>query len=223
MKKSIQLLALTGILLVFATGCQKESTPLTVSPDAITLYTDGTKQISASPSEGVSYKVNDEFYAKADENGLVTAKKVGKTDITVSSSNGVKTIPVTVLPKYTLYEDLTPYIGASVSTITNKFGSGYTTSQNTDGSTTYTYKNYNMYTAGLGFKITNGKCDSAIVAASTTYTSMLSDYLIERYYVVGMQNDIFFFLDHDKKVAIAFTVYSYSTLSVMYYPYNSSD
>lgn len=223
MKKHIQLLALTGIVLAFFASCQKESTPLTVSPDSITLYTEGTKQISATPSEGVSFNVADEFYAKVDESGLVTAKKVGSTDITVSSANGVKTVPVTILPKYTLYEDLTPYIGASISTITSKFGSGYTTSQNTDGSTTYTYKNYNKYTAGLGFKITNGICESAMVAASTTYTSMLTDYLIERYYAVGMQNDIFFFLDHDKKVAIAFTVYSYSTLSVMYYPYNSSE
>lgn len=220
MKKSI-LFALLGFAII-STGCQKEATPLSVTPESISLYTEMTKQITATPSEGVSYESSDPFYAKVDESGLVTANKVGKTNITVKSPNGVKSVPVTVIPKYTLYEDLTPYVNASLSTITSKFGSSYTTATNSDGSVTYTYKNPTSYASGFGFIIKNGVCTSVMVAVSTSYASMITDYLIERYYVVGMQNDMFFFLDHDKKVAIAMSVYSYSMISVLYYPYNAS-
>lgn len=204
---------------LISAGCQKEATPLTVSPESVTLYCDGTAQITASPVDGVTYTSQDEFYAEVSETGLITANKIGQTNITVSSPNGVKSIPVTVLPQYTLYEDLTPYIGASLSNITAKYCTDYTTATNKDGSVTYTFKNPTSYVAGIGFIIENGKCTSAMVAVSTSHTSMLTKYLIERYAVVGMQNDMYFFLNHDKDVTITYTVYSYSTLMVLYTPY----
>lgn len=211
--------ALMGAALVSA-GCQKEATPLTVSPESVTLYCDGTAQITASPAEGVTYTSDDTFYATVDDTGLITAEKVGQTKITVSSSNGVKSIPVTIMPQYTLYEDLTPYIGASLNTITAKYGTNYTTATNKDGSVTYTFKDPTSYVAGLGFNMEGGKCASAMVAVSTKYLSMLTKYLLERYAVIGMQNDYYFFLNHDKNVTITYTVYSYSTLMVLYTPYS---
>lgn len=220
MKKTIYF-ALLGLAII-STSCQKDATPLSVTPESISMYTEMTKQITATPSEGVTYESVDPFYADVNESGLVTANKVGKTNITVKSPNGVKSVPVTVMPKYTLYDDLTPYVNASLSTITSKFGSNYTTATNSDGSITYTYKNPTSYAAGFGFIIKNGVCTSIMVAVSTANTSMLTDYLIERYYIVGMQNNIFFFLDHDKKVAIAMSVYSISAISVLYYPYTES-
>lgn len=212
--------ALMGAALVSA-GCQKEATPLTVSPESVTLYCDGTAQITASPAEGVTYTSDDTFYATVDDTGLITAEKVGQTKIIVSSSNGVKSIPVTVMPQYTLYEDLTPYIGASLNTITAKYGTNYTTATNKDGSVTYTFKDPTSYVAGLGFNMEGGKCASAMVAVSTKYLSMLTKYLLERYSVIGMQNDYYFFLNHDKNVTITYTLYSLDALLVLYTPYTS--
>lgn len=210
--------ALMGAALISA-GCQKEATPLTVSPESVTLYSEGTAQITASPVDDVTYTSQDDFYAEVNETGLITANKVGQTNITVSSPNGVKSIPVTVIPKYTLYEDLTPYVGVPLSTITAKFGTDYTTATNKSGSVTYTFKAPTSYVAGIGFIIENGKCTSIMAAVSTKYTSMLTKYLIERYNIVGMQNDYYFFLNHDKNVTITYTVYSYSALMVLYTPY----
>ena len=113
------LFALLGLAII-STSCQKDATPLSVTPESISMYTEMTKQITATPSEGVTYESVDPFYADVNESGLVTANKVGKTNITVKSPNGVKSVPVTVMPKYTLYDDLTPYVNASLSTITSK-------------------------------------------------------------------------------------------------------
>lgn len=221
--KKFLLFSLLGFITLLSVSCSKESTPLTVSPEQITCYTDMTVQIEATPSEGATYAVADDFYAKVDDTGLVTARKVGKTEIHVSSPNGAKTIPCTVIPKYTLCDDMTQYVGTSISSVISKFGTNYTSKTGTDGVTTYTYQNYNSYLTGLGFSVKNGIVDNVLLAISTKYTSQFTDYLTERYSVVGMQNDIFFFLDHDKKVIIAFTVYSYNMLTVMYYPYSASD
>lgn len=204
--------ALFALLL---SSCQK-STPLTVDPSEIVLYSEGTKQITANPSDGVTFTSEDEFYAKVDANGLVTANRVGKTNIRVSSDNGTATIPVTVMSKYSLYPELEPIVNSPVSTMTKILGSNYQQGTSSKGETTYTYANYNSYTTGIVATFSNGVCSYIGVVIPTSNLTMFVDYLLERYAVAGMQNDYYFFLDHDKKVVITMTLYNLNYMMALY-------
>lgn len=199
-------------------GCDKveeQRKILEVSPTEIAVYSNGTAQLSTNVNDAI-YSSKDTYYASVEPSGLVTGKKVGKTEIMVSSSNGSMNIPVTILPQYTLYPDMDGLIGKTLSDITKVMGSNYTTSSTTSGDTMYTYKQPTTYATGIGFTLKSGKCSSIIVAVSTSYTSMISKYLAERYNIVGMQNDYYFFLNHGEEVTIALTVYSSSAIAVMY-------
>ena len=197
-------------------GCQKEAANLTVSPSEITLYAEGTKAITTNASNA-TFTSEDDYYAEVDESGLVTANKVGNTKITVSGNGQVKKVPVTIMPQYNLYPDIDVLIGKSKSEVTKLLGSNYKTSTTSGGQEMWTYFSYNSYTVFLGFYFkSNGMVEHAMVAISTSYTSMLTKALIERYNIAGMQNDHYFFLNHGKKVVIALTVYSASALAVMY-------
>lgn len=210
-----------ALCVVAMASCQK-STPLTVSPDSITVYSEGTAQLSATPADGVTYSVKDDFYAKVDANGLVTGKKVGKTEVTVSSGNGLVNVPVTVLSKYTLYPELESLIGASTSKVTSVLGSNYKESTNSKGQKTYTYTNYNTFTFGIVVTFNGSTCSDIGVVISTTYLTQFVNYLKERYTVAGMQNDYYFFLDHDEKVVITMTLYNVNYMMAIYMPYTSS-
>lgn len=202
-------------------SCEKAS-QLSVEPSSISLYTEGTKQLNVTPSKGVTYDSVDDFYASVSNTGLVTANKVGKTYIRVTSKSSSTSIPVTVMPKYTLYPEVESLVGQSVSKMTSVLGTNYKQGTTSSGETSYTYANYNTYAYGIVCTFKNGVCTSVGTIVSTTHLSKFCDYLIERYYVAGMQNDYYFFLDHDKKVVITMTLYNAYYMMAIYMPYTSS-
>lgn len=217
--KAIKMTA-TCLLAIVAIACQKQSksTPLTVEPSSVVLYSDGKQQLTANPTEGVTYASQDEYYAEVDANGLVTGNKVGKTEIVTSSSNGTVRIPVTVMPAYSLYPDLTPLINSSESAMTDLLGSYSEKSTSEKGETTYLYRDYNTYTAGIMVSFSNGICTGLCTIISTSHLKKFTNYLIERYTVAGMQNDYYFFLNHNKTVVISMTLYNYKYMMAVYIP-----
>ncbi|MBR7005152.1 MAG: Ig-like domain-containing protein [Bacteroidales bacterium] len=212
-----------SVFALIAISCTKESVKLEVTPSEVSLYVEGTKQITTNV-EDAQFSSKDEFYASVDNTGLVTGNKVGETEILVNSTHGTATIPVTIIPQYTLYPDLDGLVGKSQSDITKVMGNSYQTSTSSDGNTMMTYLNPTKYAEAIGFTISksNNLCSSIVVAVPTSYTSMLTKHLIERYSIAGMQNDYYFFLNHDKKVMIGLTVYSASLLAVAYMNYTST-
>lgn len=198
-------------------SCQK-STSLTVSPESIYLYSNETEKLSAYPSDNVKYTVKDDFYATVSSTGLVQANKVGETEIIVTSNNGRVDIPVTVIPQYSLYPELEPLIGSSVSWVTRALGGGYTEDKDSKGQKTHVYKNYNKYVYGIVVTFNGSTCSNIGVVVSTSYTSQLANYLKERYKLIGTQDNYYFFLDHSEDVTITLTVYSADYLTVIYNP-----
>lgn len=201
-------------------SCGKESPKLTVTPTDIVLYADGTKQITTNATDA-TFEVKDDFYASVESNGIVTANKVGETDIIVSSAYGSASIPVTVLPQYTLYPDVDMLIGKNLSAVTAVMGSSYETTTN-NGKPMYMYKNPTSYCEGIGFVFSGNTCDMILVAIPTTHTTKITKALIERYDVAGMSNDIYYFLNHDRNVMILLTVYSYKAIAVGYTAYDDT-
>ncbi len=210
------------LLAITAIACQKKSTPLTVDPSSIIVYSGGKQQLTANPAEGVTYTSKDEFYAEVDANGLVTGNKVGGTEIVASSDNGTVTIPVTVMPEYSLYPDLTPLINSSLSAMTDLLGSNYQTGTSKTGETTYMYMNYNTYTAAIMASVSNGICTQLCTVISTSYLTKFTNYLLERYAVAGMQNDYYLFLNHDKNVLITMGLYNTKYMMAVYSAYTGT-
>ncbi|GEM_PF-2338428 len=212
------LLGITSLIL----SCSKENNnKLEVTPDSIILYSEGTAQLSTNVDDAIFTSVDD-FYAKVDESGLVTANKIGETVIKVSSSNGSVNVPVKVLNQYSLYPDVDGLIGKGISDMTNLLGNGYETSTSSSGSIVYAYRNPTRYAAVIAVSMKSGKCESVAVLVSTSYISKLANHIIERYARAGMQNDAYFFLNHDKNVLIGVELYNVSYQIALYVPYTSS-
>ncbi len=221
--KKLFILSLAALSLVCCSKDDGGDSSLVVTPDTIALYVDGTKQITTSAGDA-TFKVADEFYASVSEDGIVTANKVGSTEVIVSSKSGTATVPVHVLNQYSLYPDLDGLIGKTYSDVIKVMGSNYTESTASSGNITYSYTAPTSYTVGIVFQFapSTGLCETVGVVVSTAYTSMLSKYLIERYTVAGMQNDYYFFLNHDEDVLIGLNVYNSSSLIVLYVKRDSS-
>ena len=218
MKRVLLFFALGAV--VFS-GCSKMGKKLEVSPSTITVYSEGTSQITTNV-EDATFSSADEFYATVDEHGLVTGEKVGETEIRVSSSSGTATIPATIMHKYSLYPDLDPLVGKTVADMTKLLGSNYDTSTSSSGQVSHAYKNPTSYCEAILCMMEGSKIGTVGALISTANTSMLSKHLVERYTVAGMQNDYYFFLNHDKNVTIVLNVYSYQYLMVLYMPYTPS-
>ena len=196
-------------------SCEKSS-KLTVAPEEIILYSEGSTKITTNASSP-TFTVADDFYASVEADGTVKAKKVGETTIRVSGNGETTSVPVTIMSMYSLYPDLDKIVGKNKSAVSSLLGSGYTT-----GTDSWVYKNYNSYTDGIVVTFENERVSSVGAIVSTSYTSMMSKYLLERYSLVGMQNDMYFFLNHDKNASVVFSVYNVSYLMAVYVPYTDS-
>lgn len=210
------------ICLFIISSCTKENTKtLEVTPNSIAVYSDGTKQLTTNVDDA-SFSSNDDYYATVTSSGLVTGERVGETEIIVKSSAGTVKVPITILNKYSLYPDVDGLIGKSTTSMTRLFGSNFKLSTSSSGDLMYGYTNPTNYVDGIVFSVNGSKINSIGVIVSTSYTSMLTKHLLERYMVAGMQNDMYFFLNHDENVIIGFEVYSYQYLMVIYMERTSS-
>ena len=218
MRKFLYFAALCVFVLI---GCSKENKKLEVTPESISVYSEGTAQITTNVDDA-AFSVKDDFYATVDNTGLVTGNKVGETEILVSSSSGTSTIPITILHKYSLYPELDPLVGKTVSEMKQLLGSNFESSTSSSGTLTYAYKNPTSYCEIIMCSMEGSKIASAGALIPTSNMTKLTNYLKERYVIAGMQNDNYFFLNHDKDVVIGLSVYSLKYLLVLYAPYTSS-
>lgn len=208
-------LGIASFLVMALMSCGKESPKLTVTPTEIALYAEGTTQITTNANDA-TFAVEDDFYASVESNGLVTANKVGETEIIVNSTLGTANVPVVVLPQYTLYPDVDGLVGKSTSAVVDVMGNSYETSTSNDGELEYIYYNPTSYCDLLGFTFSGGRCNAVVAFIPTEHTTKITKALIERYNIVGMQNDYYFFSNHDENVTIALTVYTAKYIGVVY-------
>lgn len=206
----------TLFIALVLTGCSKDGKKLVVTPEDITVYVDGTKQLTTNV-EDATFSSSDEYYATVSDTGLVTGEKVGEAEIVVSSSSGVVSVPITIMSQYSLYPDIDGLVGKTLSDITKVMGSNYEQSiSSSSGELTYLYRNPTSYVDAILFQMKGTIVENIGVLVPTTNTSMIAKHLTERYIVAGMQNDMFFFLNHGKKVLLAMQVYSVKYIIILY-------
>lgn len=214
--KKILIIVMALMPLLFS--CKKEEIfKLVVTPSRVEIFSDETKKMSANAS-GATFRVDDEFYASIDDNNIVKAKKVGETEVIVSGNGKVKRVPLKIKPRHTLYPDLDKIMGKSKNAVVSLLGSNY--SDGASGGCIYT--DYNTYVKGIIVSFDNGKATAAGVVISASHMNKIVDYLLERYTYLGLYDDYFIHKNHDEDVAIGLTVYSASTLMVIYSPLSDS-
>jgi hypothetical protein len=181
---------LVAISLLFTiTMCKEhDSDELTLKKSEVSLSYGDKYQIEAESNYSITYLSENTFHATVSSSGMVTAGRVGETNIKVTDENDSKKLKVKVLPVYTIYE--TPYLefGVTKSQVISKLGSDY---QTTENSTSIFYLGSDVYVDLIMYSFDNaGKLDMVGVAVvGTISTTLLENFLNERYYYVGEYED----------------------------------
>lgn len=215
MKRTI-IIVLALMPLLFS--CKKEEVfKLVATPSRVEIYSDETKKITTN-APSATLKVADDFYASIEDNNTVKAQKVGETTVIVSANGQVTRVPLIIKPRQTLYPDLDKIMGKTKSDVVALLGSNY--SNGNAGGCIYT--DYNTYVKGIVVSFDSGKATAIGVAISSIHMNKIVEYLLERYSYLGLHDDFFLHLNHDKDVAIGLTVYSADALMVIYAPMSDS-
>jgi len=204
------MLATVALPLMMACGDDDEEESFDTTP--INIYSNGEKTISGADTITSANKFI--AYTKGNK---VTAFHVGKTDLTV---NGKYKISLSVLPLYHLYDDPILEWGCSVDYVKSHQKQGTLNSKSTDE--LLAYENAGGASI-LGYSFENGKLKSVGAFVSTSHTSTLADYLMERYlmepyyqgaetYYIGMDG----LTTEEANTALIMNVASSSMIQVTY-------
>lgn len=228
--KMTSLAALFMAAVIFASCKEEEKSPeITLEKDSITLTSGGEFLINATSDYDLTFKSEDEYHAKVDEKGLVTARYVGETNIVVSNSENSKKVKITVEPEYDICEDLCPYLGKTKSQILSKFGDNYTLDENYENC--IFYENYTSYVSDLAFWIEDDVVLSVLILVDKSYWPTLEGYLKERYVFKGKEPDpvtedyVYKYFDNyeaKRKTQIIVSGIDPINMTVVYFPYKSS-
>lgn len=222
----IILMCVMGAVLASCGDDKSDDSPttLSVNPSSVNLYYEGTQQLSASGA--TSWSSENEFVAKVDSKGLVTANHVGSTNILVSNGNSMGKCAVTVIPKYNCYD--TPLLnwGASKSAIS----AAETHTKGSSSSSDYLYYEYTNGTsvALVQYIFKNNALNGINVIASKSDYTPIGYFLLERYQPIYKDdNDNYYLIDAmDTNLAQNVIVWGLTTISsskytmVTYFKYN---
>jgi hypothetical protein len=214
------LLILAVIVAAITSGCSKgddENPAIILKTAEKTLSFGDTYQIEATSPSPITYTAENDYYAAVSSSGLVTARFVGETNITLTNDKDSKKVTIIVSPKSTLYPTPNVEFGISRSALIAKLGKPAK-----ETSSGIAYSNYSnvaelvMYVFDANDKLTNTG-----VAVKTAYSSELGAFLSERYLLINKENLLFVNSLDPKKEAmlIRASLYNTSYWLVSYGPY----
>lgn len=193
-------LALVLSLIMFAACQGGVYVPLEVSPSEIVLCVGQQQQITTNTQ--ATFIPEEIFFADVNKTGLVTANKVGITNITVATRHEEIVIPVVVVPQFTLIPELDLYIGKSKTEAIYDFGIKYTQSP---GGVLW-YNNYNAY-CSFALSVTNNIVESCLAIVPNEHATMLTSFLEERFEYLGRENEFFYFTNYEQDLDIVMSTY----------------
>lgn len=208
--------ALTVLFSLTAVSCSDDDdndTALELNTTKVSLYQDGTKQMSVKDNRSVTWTVDDDFVAKVDDDGLLTALFVGETRVKATDSKGKSAYAsVIVNPRYNTYKE--PYVewGASRSEVLSHDTREVSSEDETlvvlnGGSDAAELVSYGFGESGL---------EAVIVIVKTSYSAEIVKFLGERYRPVGANDEIVMFSNDN--VIVGVKVQNYKYLLITYIP-----
>lgn len=158
------------------------------------------------------------FVAYASKN-VVHGWHVGEAALVV---NGSKTISISVLPKYHLYDDPICNWGCDMNYVKNNQRQGTISSKSTN--TLLAYEDAGAAST-LAYNFENGKLKAVMAVVSTNHSSQYGSYLAERFLMLPFykgKDTYFIGADNielaEAKTVVVMQVYSASQLVSMYMP-----
>ena len=212
-----------SVLLIISsmTGCKEEEV-LSLNTTEITLKPDQTFNLVVSPdASGCVFKSGNDNIAEVYSSGLIEARLVGETDITVTNTDKgyYARCKVTVTPEYTMYRE--PYLdfGKPKSNIKS-----YETRQIADeNDSTILYSGENQYIDSIMYSFKNQIYTSSICMIPSSQSGQLVNYLTERYVYFGtLDVGTTARLTTDGKTYVVTQYYSSSRIYVYYFPKTTS-
>lgn len=183
----------------------------------VTLNLPSSKSMKVGDVYDMQYKSdwtsNNTFVASVDNNGVVTANRVGTANI---YSNAHR-CQVTVSANVTLYNEPITEWGITQSYLISKRGTPYSST-----SSAVAYDLNSDITPFEMYSFENNKLTAAIVLVSTTYTESMLDHLSERFKPVYVDSEdltaLFINAEsvYEAKTTIVTTLYNTKYWAVMY-------
>lgn len=198
-------------------GCKKEEV-LSLNATEITLKPNQSFNLVVSPDpDGCVFRSGNENIAEVFASGLIEARLVGETSITVTNTDKgyYAKCNVKVTPEYTMYRD--PYLGFGNLKSDIK---SYETRQIADeNDSTILYTGENSYIDSLMYSFESIAYTSCLCTIPSSQSYLLTNYLTERYvYVGGINANITARSTIDGKIYIVTQKFSSTRIYVYYFP-----
>lgn len=144
--------------------------------DQFEMYYEGKQNINATSISDIEYNSENEYVAKVSSSGVITAGRVGETNIVLENEEDLRKVKVTVVPKYSTFEEPLLAFGKSRAEIEKQLGEPE--SEN-ESSIIYSSKNLNTAYTFYIFD-DNDKLELSGFKTKSLNTN-IANFLIERY------------------------------------------
>ncbi len=204
MKKIIYVLIALGI--TFASCSKKNSInpQYKLDTDKITMAYDDTHQFQVNSNDpNEVWKSSDETVGTVSSTGYFTAKKIGKSTVSVSGNGFNLSALVTIAPESNLCQEPFYLDGSSKSTVKSKENRALVSESET--ALLYTGENSKVRYVEYIFD-TDEMTGAALLLQNTAdVVNESMTFFKERYTLIGAQNDVIFFTDN-KNTVIGLTI-----------------
>lgn len=164
--------------IVISCGDDEEDDSIQItSSKNLSMNSGETSQIQCT-QKSVTYESEDDFVATVSASGEIKASHVGSTDIKI---NGSKMIKVAVVPKYKNFDEPILDFGISMSKL-KSFEKNKPIKENDEG---LSYDGTGDETGRI-YLFKNGKLSTSAMVVRPIYSSILADFLLERYLVIDV-------------------------------------
>lgn len=207
--KNYLLFLLTVFCLITFFGCEKEVIPLSLTTTTTSLKSSQTFNLVLTPdTTGCVYESENSFIASVSSTGVITARRVGETNIIIKNSAKGFTAKckVTVTPQYNLFKEPCLTFGATKSTIK----SYEKRTINIENSTSLIYNGENQYLYLSAYSFENSLYTINLCFVPNTYASLLGSFVAERYVLVStdLNDNSFAMISPDQQIIVIVKVFS---------------
>lgn len=217
MRKVLFLLPVLVFLFLYGCSSDDENTKLSLNKSAVTLNYKTTEQLEASGK--VEWTSENDFVASVNENGVIEGKHVGKTFIVASNGTEEVKCAVEVTPKYNIYREPILDFGITKEELKGRENRELLS----ETSTAIKYRgNSGSAASEIAYAFKNDKMNGAGALLKSSYSSVIMDFLVERYQAAFQEDGVFYFIDGTTSNYTKFVSLSIgsSGIIIMYAPKN---
>lgn len=221
MKTTNSIYALLALSVMSFSACSDDDgddeKSFTVNPSSVTFRHGDEVQLEASDNTQVTWSVDDEYIAKIDESGKLTALHIGATSVKATDSRSkTVTVPVSVAPEYLTYTE--PYLGWGASKSEVKGKETRNLDSEDDDNLIYTADDDII----VVYMFKDNALSSAAISVKPSNLKDVIGFLGERYWYLGYKDKFFVFTDK-KSVSVGAKLTSLTKYLVTYVPYTASN